>query len=79
MRIIPCGWVKTFARENAFSRVDDSLAPVPLFSRAVPLTNRMETKGDSVHENLSCTGAALAPEYSLRQRKVKTILGKDGI
>jgi hypothetical protein len=39
-------------RENRFSRAGDISPPVPLFFHAVPRTDRMETKGGGVHENI---------------------------
>jgi hypothetical protein len=60
--IFPCGLFRRTARENPFSRAGDSPVPFPLFFRAVPLTNRIEIKWGSVHENLSCSSA---PSFSL--------------
>lgn len=55
MLIFVCGWLKLSAQDNAFSRAGDSPAPVPLFSRAVLLTDRMKIKGDGVQKNGSCS------------------------
>jgi hypothetical protein len=58
--IFLCGSFRRTTRENRFSHAGDSPTPGPLFFRAVPLTNHMETKGDGVQKNQSSSSGRAA-------------------
>lgn len=55
MRIIPCGQIKTSARDNLFSHVGDSPAPVARFFQMAPLMVRLESTEAMVQENILST------------------------
>lgn len=55
MRIISCGQIKTSARDNLFSHVGDSPAPVARFFQMAPLMVRLESTEAMVQENILST------------------------